>query len=181
MTPFFLQEELVNELKNNIFKDFVLDVVDETGKRVGTKSLNIYSQRLPLRKSRMQEYTQEELENGLVNDQRIDDCFPYIIVSLNEGTIENESSAQEVSIILYIGVCDNAEDVNGHKDILNIIAKIYERFAKNPYLAKKYMFRYPMTWALQDEKEDVDTYPYFFGGAEMKFEIAAIEKEDPFA
>ena len=181
MTPFFLQDALVNELKNKIFKDFLLSTIDENGKKAESKKLNVYSQRLPLRKTKVEEYTQEELENGLIDDQRIDDCFPYIIVSLNEGTIENESAAHEISIVLYIGVCDNANDVDGYKDILNIIAKIYERFGKNPLLDNRYVFRYPMTWALQDEKEDVDTYPYFFGGIEMKFETCAIEKEDPFA
>ena len=181
MTPFFLQEEIISELKNNIFKDFVLCSIDKDGNRAEGKQLNVYSQRLPLRKTIVEEYTQEELENGLINDQRIDDDFPYIIVALNEGSIENESSAQEVSVLLYIGVYDNAENVNGHKDIINIIEKIYERFAKNPVLAKRYVFKYPMTWALQDEKEDVDTYPYFFGGIEMKFETYAMVKEDPLA
>ena len=154
---------------------------EKDGNRAEGKQLNVYSQRLPLRKTIVEEYTQEELENGLINDQRIDDDFPYIIVALNEGSIENESSAQEVSVLLYIGVYDNAENVNGHKDIINIIEKIYERFAKNPVLAKRYVFKYPMTWALQDEKEDVDTYPYFFGGIEMKFETYAMVKEDPLA
>lgn len=181
MTPFFLQESLVNELKNNVFKDYILGMVDERGRKVGNKTLNIYSQRLPLRKSKIQGYTQEELENGLVYDERVDDCFPYIIVCLNEGTIENESSGHEISIVLYIGVCDNADDVNGYKDVLSIIAKIYERFGKNPLLDNKYVFRYPITWALQDEKENADTYPYFFGGIEMRFETYAIVKEDSFA
>ena len=61
--------------------------------------------------------------------------------------------------------------------MMNIIQKIYERFAKNAILAKKYECTMPIEWALQDE----ESFPYFFGGMALQFETIRIRREDPYA
>jgi hypothetical protein len=50
------------------------------------------------------------------------------------------------------------------------------RFGKNPS-CWRFNLRYPIEWSLSDE----DTYPYYYGGLLMHFEVAAIEKEDELA
>lgn len=60
---------------------------------------------------------------------------------------------------------------------MNIIAKVYERFAKFPVLNGKYTVQYPILWTLQDE----ESYPFYFGGVNLVFEIAAVRREDPYS
>jgi len=67
--------------------------------------------------------------------------------------------------------------VQGHKDVLNIIARLYERFAKVPVLNGKYTIQYPVLWALQGE----ESYPFYFGGMNLTFEIAAVRREDEYS
>ena len=171
MVATFLQSELADELRK-ILADFRLK-----NPKGETSSINIFEQLLPMPKpSDRMEIAPELLENGLVEEQTDPDPYPYILVRTQDGEIENEDSAQKVNLALLIGIYDPDYSKQGHKDILNIIAKIYERFAKMPVLNGKYIIQYPILWALQDE----ETYPYYFGGMNLTFEIAAIRREDPY-
>ena len=57
------------------------------------------------------------------------------------------------------------------------IQRICDRFAAKPLLAQKYYARQHIQWALQDE----DTYPYYFGGIEITFNLPKIGREDDYA
>ena len=60
---------------------------------------------------------------------------------------------------------------------MNIISDIYERFAKRPVLNGRYTVQYPVLWTLQEE----ESYPYYFGGIYLSWEVAAVRREDRFA
>ena len=154
MTSFYLQEDLKNELVK-VFEGFKLKNI--CGEEV---NINVFSQNLPFRNSDDEE-----------------EPFPYIIVRLTEGSINDTESEQDVTTQLIIGTYDNSEDANGHKDTINIIQKIHERFFKNPVLAKKYIIQAPFKWVLQEE----DTWPYYFGGIEVSWKTRSFEREDKFA
>lgn len=154
MTAFYLQEDLINELKK-VFKGFKLK--DPYGEEA---DINIFSQNLPF-----------------INSDEEEDPFPYIIVRISEGIINDIESQQEVTTQLIIGTYDDSKEANGHKDTLNIIQKIHERFFKNNVLANKYTMQTPFKWVLQEE----DTNPYYFGGIEVSWKTRTIEKEDRFA
>lgn len=172
MVATFLQDELAEELKG-ILKGFLLK--NPQGEKT---NINIFKQLLPMPEPLDQEEIAPELlENGLAEEQTTPDPYPYIIVRAEDGKIEDENSAQIVNITLLIGIFDTAYDKQGHKDILNIIARIYERFAKFPVLNGKYTVQYPIEWALQDE----ESYPFYFGGVNLAFEIAAVRREDPYS
>lgn len=172
MVASFLQSALAEDL-GKIFKGFRL--VNPEGELSG---INIFEQSLPIPEpAKMEELPLEVLESGLADERTAPDPYPYIIVRVEEGEIENEDSTQTVSVFLTMGIYDQDYRKQGHKDILNMVAKIYERFAKMPVLDGKYTVQYPIAWALQDE----DTYPYYFGGMHLKFETAAIRREDPYA
>ena len=94
-----------------------------------------------------------------------------------DGEIENADSAQAVNINLLIGVYEPDYDKQGHKDILTIIARIYERFAKEPVLNGRYILQYPVLWSLQEE----ESHPFYFGGVSLTFEAAAVRREDKYA
>ena len=172
MVATFLQDALAEELER-IFEGFLLrDPQGELSK------IHIFCQGLPIPGVTEQiDIPVEQLENGLAQEITREDPYPYIIVRIDEGEITDEASAQTVNTLLLAGVYDDRYDRQGAKDILNIIAKIYERFAKMPVLGGKYTVQYPIQWTLQDE----DTYPYYFGGMSIKWETAAIRREDEYA
>lgn len=173
MIATFLQDDLAADLAET-FKHFRLK--NPQGE---TASLNIFKQSLPIptAKDIPDTVTDEDLEEGIYNAEAEEDPYPYIIVRVEQGTIENIDQEQAVIVNLIIGVIDRDYKNQGHKDVLNIIQKIYERFAKNAILAKKYECVMPIEWALQDE----ESYPYFFGGMALKFETIPIRREDPYA
>lgn len=156
MIPTFLQDDLNEELKE-ILKDSTFK--DTNGER---KKINVFSQDLPVESNR---------------EDEDEDPFPYIINKLDSGDIQSEESAHEVKVLLIIGIYDEDRNRQGYKDVLHIINKIYERFAKQNVLNKRYVVKVPFRWTLQDE----DTHPYYFGGIEMSFDIPAVRRENDLA
>lgn len=173
MTPTFLQDALQEELQK-LFDGFYLD--DPSGNQV---PINVYKQFLPVpvAKDIPGTVTDMELEEGMYNAEAVTVPFPYIIIRLEDGIIDKIDREQTVHVNLLIGVIDRNPDNQGHKDVLNLIQRITERFEKNPGLAGTYACLHPIEWALQEE----GSYPYFFGGMAMTFETAPIVREDPYA
>lgn len=172
MIATFVQDDLAAELAE-ILKDLRLQ--DPQGGRV---PVNIYKQFLPIYEAQEipDTVTDEELEEGTYDAQAVQVPFPYVLVRVAEGVIESIDGEQAVDINLIIGVIDRSRDNQGYKDILNIMQDVYLRFSKNAILAQKYECMMPIQWALQEE----ESYPYFFGGMALRFETAAIKREDPY-
>ena len=61
-------------------------------------------------------------------------------------------------------------------DVLNLIEKVYQRFARDPVLAHQYICQQDFEWGLQDE----DTWPYFFGAIGMSFSYMGIQRESKY-
>ena len=172
MVATFLQSELAAELKE------ILSGIRLKNPKGESSSINIYEQLLPMPEPLPQgEIAPELLENGLAEELTAPDPYPYIVVRIAEGEIKDENSAQEVSVTLLLGAFEPDYNKQGHKDILNIIARVYERFAKFPVLNGKYTVQYPILWTLQDE----ESYPFYFGGMNLAFEVAAVRREDPYS
>ena len=154
MTPLMLQDELVEELKR-LLSDYLYKT--QLGERV---PINVYAQNLPVNE------TDDE-----------DDPVPYIIVRLNSGKDEGmRDSFNAVKLVIIIGVWDGSKEAQGHRDVSNIIQKIYERFQTNPNLNGKAAYDGDFNWALQED----NYYPYSFGACSLGFRIAAIRREDEF-
>ena len=164
MTAFELQDDLIKELKA-LFIGFKLKTpnIGDDGNAT-LSSPNIFGQSLPIRE----------------DDDAEDDPYPYIIVRIDSGDMKGDVVAHLIKTRLLIGAFDDNNNTNGHKDVLNVIQDIYERFSKNPVLANKYVMKQdsetPFTWALQDE----DTHPYYFGAIEMIWETRAIRRESKY-
>lgn len=155
MTPLELQDELVEEM-GRILDGYTYKSPD--GSRV---PINVFAQNLPINES---------------DDE--DDPVPYIIVRLDSGEDDGDrDSFNTVSIVAIIGIWDDALDCKGHRDVMNIIQKIYNRFHENPDLNRKAAYAGDFKWAIQDE----GCHPYSFGACHMRFYIAAIRREDIFA
>ena len=172
MVATFLQGELAKELKR------ILSGYRLKNSQGVESDINVFEQLLPVPVSiGQEELAPELLENGLVDDLTAPNTYPYIIVRIVDGEIENADSAQAVNINLLIGVYEPDYDKQGHKDILTIIARIYERFAKEPVLNGRYILQYPVLWSLQEE----ESHPFYFGGVSLTFEAATVRREDKYA
>ena len=155
MTPVMLQDELVEEMKrllaDNLYKTPAGELTE----------INVFAQSIPV--------------NETDDDE---DPIPYIIVRLNSGKDDGtRDSFNTVELVIIIGIWDDSLDSQGHRDVLNIIQKVYERFHKTPNLNNKAVYAGDFNWSLQED----GYYPYFFGACSLKFNIAAIRREDEFA
>jgi hypothetical protein len=150
-----LQDALVEEM-NHIFKGNLFK--EPGGERVPIK---VYAQDIPVNES---------------DDDA--DPIPYIIVRLSGGEDSGEKdSFNKVKLVIIIGIWDDSQDAQGHRDVLEIIQKVYERFQKNPNLNNIAAYAGDFHWALQED----GYFPYFFGACTLSFYIAAIRREDEFA
>lgn len=155
MTPLELQDELIEEIKR-ILDGYLYKSPD--GERI---PMNVLAQGIPVPE------TDEE-----------DDPVPYVIVRLNSGKDEgSRDSFNGVRLVIIIGIYDDGLENQGHRDIMNVIQKIYERFHKTPDLNGKAVYAGEFNWAMQEDTY----YPYFFGACTLTFNIAAIRREDIFA
>ena len=172
MTPIFLQDALVDELKE-LFKDYRLK--DPRG---GMKPLNVFAQYLPKREHSMNQKTgQEQLESGLAANISRDSLFPYICVNIASGEIpEGMGADHTITTVLVIGAYDNGCDRQGAKDVLSIIDRIYDKYSRMPVMGKKYVLKFPINWYLQED----EPYKYFFGGMELDWLVPAIRREIPY-
>ncbi len=113
---------------------------------------------------------------GVTDPVKEEDPYPYAIVRIEDGKIETIDGNQAVTVLIILGAYNDDLKNQGHKDILNMIQRIYERFAKNAILAQKYELVHPITWTLQEE----ESYPYFIGGVALTFNTLEIRREDPY-
>ena len=155
MTPLMLQDELVEEMKR-LFSDYLYKT--PMGEHV---PINVFAQNIPVNE------TDEDV-----------DPIPYLIVQLSSGQDDGtRDSFNTVKVVFIAGIWDETTEAQGHRDLLNIFYKIYERFQKNPNLNKKAVYTGAFNWALQDD----NYYPFSFGACSLSFHIAAIRREDELA
>lgn len=157
MTAEQLQKDLITEIKKLLRE---LRCKDAQGKTV--EGVTGYRQQLPV---------------VLEDDEDPSKYFPYFIVRLQDGETKDDADPWTVTTDIILGIYDDSTDTNGHLDILWMIQKIIDRFAAEPLLCGKYRADPEISWALQDE----DTYPFYFGGIELKFSVPKIERRDPYA
>ena len=146
MNARILQDALVADLKE-LFKNrrFHTPTGDDT-------ALSVFAQNLPKRES-----------------EDDDDPFPYIIARIDSGAIESQTDPHKVAVLLLVGVYDDDTKNQGHRGVLEILEVIQQHYEETPLLDGQFTFTDPFNWALQDE----ESYPYFFGAANLTFELPA--------
>lgn len=155
MTPLMLQDDLVNEI-GSLLADYRYK--EPSG---GFAVVNVFAQNIPVLQ------TDEE-----------DEPFPYIIVRLeNGGDTGKGDSFNTVNISIVIGIWDDSAEAQGHRDVMNVIQKIYERFHENPCLNGRAVYTGEFEWVIREDLY----HPYFFGACGMSFRIPAVRREDSLA
>ena len=155
MTPLVLYDDLIAEVE-----DILKDVVTKNTAGEDVVGVKGYKYRLPL---------------ITADDEDESQFFPYFIVRLSGGKTEDDDSPWLVTADILLGVCENDKDVPGHEHIMVMIQRITDRFVAEPLLNKKFRAEQDIEWAVQDE----DTYPFYFGGVEIKFIVPKIGRRIP--
>lgn len=154
MTHYDLMKDLIEDIEE-ILKDVQTKKV--SGEMVsGVKG---YEQSLPM-------ITEDEEDESQM--------FPYFIVRMTEGSTDDDSNPWTDTVNILLGVYDDDKEANGHRHIMTMIQRITDRYAKEPLLNNKFRAAEKMEWAFQDE----DTYPFYFGGIEMKFSVPKMGRSD---
>lgn len=172
-TPLFLQDALVKEIRT--LSEGMRFYKPSDNER--TAMLKVYAQSLPkLKKTQDGEdeaygmdYTAEMEEDA------VRDC-PWCIVKIDSGTVPEPNGKQRVTVAVQFAAYDNSPENQGHRDIMNLIFMLYERFAKNPVLDRQYTYAGKFDWSLGDD----DTYPYFTGAAALEFEFTGVRRESKY-
>lgn len=150
-----LQRELVAEIE-----DILKDIQFFTASGEIQSGATGYEQQLP-------QFTDDE-ENP-------DKVFPYFIVRMGEGVTEDGDDPWNVTISILFGVYDGNIQNMGHRHIMEMIQRTIDRFEAEPLLNKKFRAAEKKEWAMDEE----DSYPYYFGGAQMKFAVPKIGRKEP--
>ena len=121
--------------------------------------INIYTQNLPVKREKEDE-----------------SLYPYVCVCFDEEEIKSRDDPLEVYVYFIIGIIDREKDKQGFRDVLQIANTIYQHFFRKGIIANMFRPDYPFKIALQKD----DTYPYFVGGIESKWELPVIGEEEKF-
>ena len=119
--------------------------------------INIYTQNLPTKEGKGDE-----------------NQYPYVRVCFDEEEIKSRDDPLEVYVYFIIGIIDKEKDKQGFRDVLQIANTIYQHFFRKGIIANMFRPDYPFKIALQND----DTYPYFVGGIESKWELPVIGEEE---
>lgn len=175
-TPLLFQKALAREVER-IAEDMLFQVPRKEGKSAKTARIRAYCQNLPIQRA---EILDDNLERDSIDyiekeEAPVFHC-PWAVIKIDGGTMEKTGNKQAVRTAVCFGIFNDSEENKGHEEILNLIQRIYERFAKEPILDQQYVCQGEIEWAMQEE----DTHPYFFGAMSMTFEFTGIGRENPY-
>jgi hypothetical protein len=95
---------------------------------------------------------------------------PYVLVSLYNGEQPGPDSPREVALHIICQTYDDAKNMQGYKDGLNLLEFILQHIYGKTIIAGKYEAKYPCQFATLDGV----TYPYFAAGAAIRVECAGL-------
>ena len=144
MTPSFLQDALVDELRR-LFHGKVFR--NANGQET---ALKIFKQQVPL--------TPYGEDNAA-------DMMPYLVVSLDGWKQATPTDAVVCNVDIIAAVFDDREDRQGYKDLLNIMEDIYLHLRTHSVIDKRFRLQHPIEAVLSTE----DTFPFFFGMIETSY------------
>ena len=159
MTPADLQNCLIERVKVALRHTPLPTVYNNP------KPFQVFKQEVPEQHSDEIEYDDE---GNMVNE---DERFPFVCVKLMPGTQQanHEPLVQKVGLI--IGVCNEDLERKGFDDAVTAMQAILNDINLNPIVDGRYSLQYPVNWNPHEE----DTFPYFFIGIDLSFEMLSMK------
>jgi hypothetical protein len=173
VTPLFFQQALTDEVKK-----ITEDLLFCTPKGDELVHLDVFMQSLPIPVFESSDQENENLSSFEYENNQIDPIFkcPWCTVKIINGDIPGINERQVLNVAICFGIYNDDTSNQGHREILNLIQRVYSRFAIDPLLDKQYTCTGEFEWALQDE----DTHPYFFGAISTTFKMTGYRRENKF-
>ena len=173
-TPLLFQRALAREVEE-IAKDMLFQVPQKGKGGIGEAHIQAYCQNLPIPRRKAEDGAGEYQDSIDYEDQEEDAVLkcPWAVVKIGGGEIKGSNGEQMVKTAISFGIYNQSEENKGHEEVMNLIQRVYERFAKDPILDRQYIHKGDFEWALQEE----DTYPYFFGAISMTFSFSGFRRE----
>lgn len=160
--PYLLQLALAKEMAN-IASDMRFHTPIE-GKEDAEVPLNIYIQSLPVPQPDNSEITEETIDYIGGEGENAILATPWCNIKIDSGHI-GKNVDPSVKIAFIFGIYNPDKQKTGYQEILVLIQRIYERFAKDPLLDGQYQNSGEYEWEIAED----DTYPYFFGVSVTEF------------
>lgn len=159
----------VNNLKTTLMKDIenALQYISLLGPGNKEKQIKVYPQALPITETRLG--WSDELSPGEGSNPE-DEIFPYAIVRIGETKYEEEYG--QATVFLMFGIYNENQNMSGYSDLINVIETIVNKYRKNTVVGEFYCDS-KMSVAIQED----DTFPYFFGGIEMIWNLPRLVLE----
>lgn len=170
-TPLFFQKALVEEIKK-----ITSDMRFQNPGGEELLELSVFAQSLPIPGRKQDAGNQEEYQSIEYSvsetEEAVFNC-PWCVVKLEGGSIPEINGFQHIEVSICFGVYNPDKDNKGHEELLNLIQRVYQRFACDPLLDRQYTCSGEFEWALQEE----DTYPYYFGAITTTFKFMGYRRE----
>lgn len=169
-TPLFCQEALMKEIES-----LTAGMRFQNPKGGELLGLRVFAQALPVpgRQKEESENYEDSIEYREEGEEEAVFQCPWCMVRIDSGQIPEINGRQEVNFGICFGVFNDALENQGHRELMNLIFRVYERFAKNPILDNQYTCTGRFQWNLAED----DTYPYFFGAIATGFTFLGFRRE----
>lgn len=167
MTINELQEELIYTVEKTVEGTDLINKKGELAKLKGFK------QALPFPLFDFPEETEDSLqpEEDFSPEELL---FPYFICRVEEIAYPEElDDNPKAKIFLLFGLYDDDPKMKGYFTMLTILERVINLFRVNPVMGY-YWCDKKMELAMQED----DSYPQFFGGIEMTWNLPILEMEE---
>lgn len=171
-TPIFLQDALATEIER--LAEGMEFYLPPSGEKRG--KLQVFRQNLPIPQRPKPDEQLEDDTIDIISGDVEDPIFqcPWGLVKFEGGSVKSPNDRMTIKVAIAFGIFNAGTSNEGHIEILNLINRVYERFAKNPVLASQYTCSGQFDFGLQDE----DTHPYYFGAISTEFSYLGYQRED---
>lgn len=153
MTLFELQEALCTDVER-VLKD--VETQNKQGERIS--GVKAYRRMLPITDS----------------DEEIYSLFPYALIRIYDGGAASPATPWTVTAAVHLGVYDDNKDNRGHEHILIMMQRLMDRYSSDPNLDNA-----TATGNIKFIGQDDETYPLYFGGVEIEFNLPRIPRIKP--
>lgn len=168
-SPLYFQRALAGEIQKITEGMLFMHPEDET-----PVPMEVFCQGLPIpERIALENSWEESVEYQEGGEEQAAFRCPWCLVRIGGGKVASVNGPQQVEVAVGFGIYNPSPENRGHEELLNLIQRVYERFATDPLLDGQYTCSGEFEWELQDE----DTWPYFFGAIGMTFWFSGFRRE----
>ena len=159
----------INNLQTTLIGDIekALELTPLKGASGKGKRIKAYPQALPIVEARLGWETEED---AMYESHPEDELFPYAVIRIVSTCSQDDQ--EQATVYIMFGIFNDDREMAGYYDLLNVIEMVVNRYRTNTVVEEFYCER-KMSVEIQQD----DSYPYFFGGIEMTWNLPQLTPE----